>query len=319
LRASEPDPGALFQAVILAGGRGRRFEPLSSQEPKALLPVLGRPLVAHQLASLAAVGVREVVLVSGHLGARLRAFVGDGHAFGVSLVHVEQAEPLGSAHALVCAAPWLTRPFLCLLGDLWFAEQDLARLCAAFGRGAEAVFGVRAGDGAEELARNYEVVLASDGSVRAVREKPPAGAGLRGVGVYAFPSAFLAAARATPRSALRGEHELTDAIQLHLERGGRARVVAFEQRDFNLSGPGDLLAANLAALARGELAAFVDPAAELGPGVELEDSVIGAGATVAAGAKLVRVLVLAGERVPAGVHRDTVFAAGQAVPVVARR
>lgn len=305
--------------MILAGGRGRRFEPLAEQEPKALLPVLGQALIAHQLAGLAGLGVREVVLVSGHLGARLRAFVGDGHAFGVTLVHVEQEEPLGIAHALSCAAPHVTRPFLCLLGDLWFAHADLARLCRAFGRGAEAVLGVRAGDGAEELARNYEVLLAPDGRVRAVREKPPAGAGLRGVGVYAFPRAFLADARATPRSALRGEHELTDAIQRHLEHGARVHALAFEERDYNLSGPGDLLAANLAALARANLRAFVDPSAELGPGVELEDSVVAARASVAAGAKLVRVLVFAGEHVPGGVHRDTVFAAGQAVPVVARR
>lgn len=305
--------------MILAGGRGRRFEPLAEQEPKALLPVLGRPLIVQQLEGLAAVGVREVVLVSGHLGARLRACVGDGRTFGVTLVHVEQAEPLGIAHALACAAPHLARPFLCLLGDLWFAETDLARLCAAFGRGGEAVLGVRTGDGAEELARNYEVLLADDGHVRAVREKPPAGAGLRGVGVYAFPHEFLADARATPRSALRGEHELTDAIQRHLERGARVRAVAFAERDYNLSGPHDLLAANLEALARAHLGAFVDPAAELGPGVELEDSVVGAGARVAAGAKLVRVVVFAGERVPAGLHRDVIFAAGQAVPVVARR
>ena len=305
--------------MILAGGRGRRFESLAGTEPKALLTVLGKPLIAHQLAGLAALGVRQVVLVSGHLGARLRSFVGDGSAFGVSLVHVEQAAPLGIAHALAAAAPHLARPFLCLLGDLWFAHTDLARLLGAFGRGAEAVLGVRAGDGAEELARNYEVELAADGSVRAVREKPPAGAGLRGVGVYAFPHSFLADARATPRSVLRGEHELTDAIQRHLERGARVRAVAFEQRDFNLSGPGDLLAANLAALAQSGRRAHVDASAELGAGVELEDSVVLARATVAAGARLVRVLVFAGEHVPGGVHRDTLFAAGQAVSVVARR
>jgi len=312
-------PGALFQAVILAGGRGRRFEPLSERAPKALLPVLGVPLIAHQLAGLLAAGVREVVLVSGHLGAHLRAFVGDGRDHGLTVTHVEQTEPLGIAHALACAAPHLARPFLCLLGDLWFAHADLARLVRAFGEGAQAVLGVRAGDGAEELARNYEVVLGADGAVVSVREKPPAGAGLRGVGVYAFPSSFLQDARATPRSTLRGEHELTDAIQRHLERGAGVRAVAFEERDFNLSGPADLLAANLAALARSGRSAHVEAGARLGAGVLLEDSIVLAGATVAAGARLARVLVLPGEHVPAGSHQDTVFAAGQALPVVARR
>jgi dTDP-glucose pyrophosphorylase len=333
LRASEPEPGALFfqraaqrgasagrfQAVILAGGRGRRFEPLGAREPKALLPVLGVPLIAHQLGGLAEVGVREVVLVSGHLGARLREFVGAGERFGLVVQHVEQEEQLGIAHALLVAEPWLTRPFLCLLGDLWFAHADLARLTQAFGDGSEARLGVRAGDGEEELARNYEVVLAADGGVSAVREKPPAGRGLRGVGVYAFPRVFLEAARATPRSALRGEHELTDAIQRHLEGGARVAAVAFEERDVNLTGPADLLAANLAALARAGLEQHVEPGARLGEGVVLERSLVLAGATVAPGAELVRVLVFPGEHVPAGRHVDTVFAAGQALPAAARR
>lgn len=305
--------------MILAGGRGRRFDPLGASEPKALLPVLGEPLLAHQLAGLAHLGVREVVLVSGHLGARLRAFAGDGGAFGLVVHHVEQPEPLGIAHALLQAAPRLTGPFLCLLGDLWFAHADLRRLALAFGAGGEAVLGARAGDGAEELARNYEIVRGADGAVRAVREKPPAGSGLRGVGVYAFPADFLQDARATPRSALRGEHELTDAIQRHLERGRRVRAVAFEERDFNLSGPADLLAANLAALARSGKRAHVEPGARVGAGVVLEDSIVLAGARVAPGAELVRVLVLAGEAVPPGRYVDTLFAAGQALPAVARR
>lgn len=304
---------------MLAGGRGRRLEPLSSVEPKALLPVLDRPLIEHQLAALRAAGIREVAVVGGHLGARLREHLGDGRALGVELTHLTQAEPRGIAHALACARAVLTRPFVCLLGDLWFDARDLVALVQAAGDGREARLGVRGEDGPEELARNYEVTLAPDGRVRAVREKPPAGPGLRGVGVYAFPPGFLEVAASTPPSGLRGEHELTDAIQRALEAGLVVRGVPFAWRDHNLSSPGDLLGANLDALRRQRLAVHVARTAELGADVELVDSVVLAGARVAAGARLERVLVFPGERVPCGSYREAVFVGGACVPAPPRR
>lgn len=304
---------------MLAGGRARRLEPLSAVAPKALLPVLDRALIEHQLAALRAAGIRAVTVVGGHLGERLRAHLGDGHAFGLELRHVTQPEPRGIAHALTCARETLTGPFVCLLGDLWFDAGDLLALVRSAGDGREARLGVRSGDGPDELARNYEVVLASDGTVRAVREKPPAGPGLRGVGVYAFPPEFLAVAAATPPSGLRGEHELTDAIQRALEAGLVVRAVPFAWRDHNLSTPGDLLAANLEALRRAGLARHVAPSAELGPGVELVDSVVLEGASVAPGARLERVLVFPGQRVPAGLHREVLFVAGECVSAPPRR
>jgi len=305
--------------VVLAGGRGRRLEPLSAVEPKALLPVLDRPLIEHQLAALCAAGIREVVLVSGHLGERLRAHVGDGRSFGLEVRHVVQPEPHGSAHALACAHTLLTRAFVCLLGDLWFASDDLATLVQAAGDGSVSGFGVRAGDGPEELARNYEVVTDLQGGVRAVREKPPPGPGLRGVGVYAFPHEFLEFARSTPPSGLRGEHELTDAIQRALIAGLAMRAVPFAARDFNLSTVSDLLAANLEALRRAGRENHVAPTAELAPDVELEHSVVLAGARLASGARLSRVLVFPGEQVPAGVHREVLFVAGERVSAPPRR
>ncbi|MCU1459794.1 MAG: Mannose-phosphate guanyltransferase, partial [Actinomycetia bacterium] len=74
-----------MQCVILAGGRGTRMLPATAEIPKALLPVAGRPFAAHQLELLARNGVDDVVFCIGHLGAQIRDFVGDGHAFGVTV------------------------------------------------------------------------------------------------------------------------------------------------------------------------------------------------------------------------------------------
>jgi len=309
LRASEPDPGALF-SVVLAAGRGRRIERLAPGVPKPLLPVLDRPLLAWQLAALRSAGAREVALVVGHLGQAICAAVGDGARFGLEVRYVEQEQLLGIAHALLCAAPLLARPFVCLLGDVFFESGDLATLVRAYEPGIDAVLGVRAAQDARELARNYAVELDPEGWVRRVVEKPGDGRiGLKGTGLYVFGPSFAEVLPDTPRSALRGEYELTDAIQLHLERGARVRSAALVGPDFNLSGPEDLLAANLHALALAGLPRWVSPLARVEDGARIERSVVLEHATVRAGARLEETLVLPGEVVPAGSYRSAVFAA----------
>ena len=297
---------------MLGAGRGRRFEFLSDRLPKLLLPVLDRPLVIWQLEALRALGVREVVLVVGHLGGQIRDVVGDGAAHGLSVAYVEQEQPLGIAHALACAGARLDRPFLCLLGDVFFEATDLGPLTAALD-GADAVVAVRAEEDPREVAHNFAVTV-DDGWVRAVEEKPRhPHAGWKGVGLYLFRPPFLEVVAATPVSPLRGERELTDAIQRYLDAGARVRAVPCRGRDFNLSGPADLLAANLHALALSGKERWIDPTARVQDGARVERSVVLARAEVARGARLERALVLPGERVPPGEHRDVVFVAGEAV------
>lgn len=279
--------------------------------------MLDRPLIVWQLEALRALGVREVVLVVGHGKESLQALLGDGAGFGLSLDYAVQPEPLGIAHALGCAAMRLTRPFLCLLGDVVFEPDDLARVAAGLA-GADAVLGVRAVTDGQELARNFAVERDEHGFARAVEEKPRIprpgrdGRYWKGTGLYAFRPDFLDVARATPLSTLRGEQELTDAIQRHIQGGARVRAVSSEGRDFNLSEPADLLAANLHALRRAGLERHVDPAAVLEEGASVRDSVVLAGARVDRGARLVRALVFPGERVPPGDYADVVFCAGEA-------
>jgi len=276
--------------------------------------VLDRPLVLWQLAALRALGVREVVLVVGHLGRSIEAVVGDGAAHGLAVSYVQQGEALGIAHALACAAERLDRPFVCLLGDVFFEAADLARLTAAFA-GADAVLGVRAEDDPRAVAHNFAVTVDEAGWVRAVQEKPePARAGWKGVGLYLFRPAFLEVVATTPPSALRGERELTDAIQRYLDAGARVRAAPCAGRDFNLSGPAELLAANLHALHLSGKENWIAADACIEDGVSLSHSIVLAGAHVARGARLERVLVLPGEHVPPGDHREVVFAAGEAAP-----
>jgi N-acetyl-alpha-D-muramate 1-phosphate uridylyltransferase len=125
-----------MQCVVLAGGMATRMRPLTEATPKALLPVAGRPFADHQLRWLARDGVDEVVFAVGYLGDRIRAFVGDGSRWGLSIRCVDEGRDLrGTAGALRLAYDQgVLRPaFAVLYGDSYL-KVDVGRVFAAFER-----------------------------------------------------------------------------------------------------------------------------------------------------------------------------------------
>ena len=72
-----------YPVAILAGGLATRLRPLTEKIPKVLLPVAGKPFLAHQLELLRSQGIRRVVLCLGHLGEMVANDFGDGRANGV--------------------------------------------------------------------------------------------------------------------------------------------------------------------------------------------------------------------------------------------
>jgi NDP-sugar pyrophosphorylase family protein len=109
---------AEMQVVILAGGRATRLGDAARTTPKALLPVAGRPFLAWQLERLASSGYRDVLLLTGHLGDAVDAFVGDGSSFGMRARCIPDGpELLGTAGALRAAMGVLAQEFLVTYGD----------------------------------------------------------------------------------------------------------------------------------------------------------------------------------------------------------
>ncbi len=109
-----------MDCVILAGGLGTRMRPLTATMPKNLLPVLGQPFASHQLAHLAAQGVKRVVYAIGHMGQAIRDYVGDGRTWGVDVTYADEGSQLqGTAGALRVAyqSGLLPERFFVLYGD----------------------------------------------------------------------------------------------------------------------------------------------------------------------------------------------------------
>lgn len=118
--------------MILAAGRGERMRPLTDTVPKPLLVARGRPLIEHHFAALARAGITEVVINLGWLGERLRAHVGDGRRFGLTVAWSEEGyPPLETGGGIGRALPLLgAEPFWLVNGDVYceyaFAVRPLA-------------------------------------------------------------------------------------------------------------------------------------------------------------------------------------------------
>ena len=120
-----------MKAVILAGGLGRRLEPVTSTIPKVLAPLGETPILEIVLRRLRASGFTEAVLALGYLGELVEAFVTArrGRFAGLEIGMVHEEEPTGTAGALALV-PALDETFLVMNGDV-LTDLDLGELVAS--------------------------------------------------------------------------------------------------------------------------------------------------------------------------------------------
>ncbi len=118
-----------MKALIFAAGRGERMRPLTTQTPKPLLAVGGKPLIVWHLEKLAALGVQDVVINTSHLAECFPAALGDGSRWGLRLHYrYEGDEPLETGGGMLNALPLLgDAPFLVINGDVW-TDLDFSTL-----------------------------------------------------------------------------------------------------------------------------------------------------------------------------------------------
>src|SRR3990170_562612 len=86
-----------MKAVIMAGGKGTRLRPLTSNQPKPMVSIVGKPCMEHILELLRAHDFEEVVVTLAFMPQAIRSYFGDGESLGLTIDYSIEEEPLGTA------------------------------------------------------------------------------------------------------------------------------------------------------------------------------------------------------------------------------
>ncbi len=186
-----------MKALILAAGYGTRLHPLTQYRPKAMLPLLGKPMLHHVIDSVHDAGMKEIVLVVGHYREQIEGYFGDGEHLGVNISYAEQTEPKGEYDAVLAAEQNLSTEDRFLMTDC-----DIITTTSRF---KDTLKAAKTGDMALSL---FEVpnpwqfgVVELDGTkITTIVEKPKKGtepSNLAVAGVYVFSKTIFNAIRKT--------------------------------------------------------------------------------------------------------------------------
>lgn len=209
-----------MKGVILAGGLATRLRPLTLVTNKHLLPIYNKPMIFYAIESMAAAGVKEILLSSspdhaGHFANLLKA----GEDFGVNIYYAVQQNPKGGISDGISYAEEFARgeKILVILGDNIF-NVDLKSAIERFNtreKGA-LIYGVRM---ATETGQYGVVEMDSEGKVLSIEEKPEhPKSDIAQTGIYMYDSRVFDFIRQLKPSG-RGELEVTDLNNLYLQEG----------------------------------------------------------------------------------------------------
>ncbi len=216
-----------MKGVILAGGNGRRLEPITNVTNKHLLAVYDKPMIFYPLRTLIDAGIKEILIISGkdHAGGFLK-LLGSGKDFGCRFWYEVQEEAGGIAQALGLARDFVGDDNCAvILGDNIF-EDDFAQHVNNFNGGAR-IFLKEVTD-----AQRFGVATMTGNQVTAIEEKPKnPKSNLAVTGLYFYDPEVFNIIRTLKPSA-RGEMEITDVNNYYIQKGlMKAHIVDGEWTD----------------------------------------------------------------------------------------
>ncbi|MBI5554892.1 MAG: glucose-1-phosphate thymidylyltransferase [Elusimicrobia bacterium] len=199
-----------MKALILSGGKGTRLRPITHTNAKQLIPIANKPILFYGIEAIKEADIVDIGIVVGDTKNEIKQAVGDGRKWGVHVTYIEQAEPLGLAHAVKISRNFISQDsFVMYLGDNLIKDgiKSLVKEFAAKKPNAQILLAH------VPHPEQFGVAELLEGRVIRLEEKPKhPRSDLALCGVYMFDqSIFEAVDKIQP--SVRHELEITDAIQ----------------------------------------------------------------------------------------------------------
>ncbi len=228
-----------MKALILAAGEGTRLRPLTSNTPKPLLLVAGKPYLSHLFSSLKAAGIEDIALLVGFKSNRIRECYGDGSSEGIHITYLEQKERLGTANAVGVAEGVMDEDFVCINGDVVLSAKDIYDVVQAH----RVHLGNIISTAEVEDPTRFGVIEESEGKMKRIVEKPKvAPSKMINAGLFVFKPQVFEYIRKTNKSP-RGEYEITDTLNMMAEDTD-IHIYRLKGPWMDVGRPWDLLKAN---------------------------------------------------------------------------
>src|SRR2546428_9839857 len=213
--------GTIDQAVLLAAGRGTRMRELTTDLPKPMIKVRGKPILLHIIEGLQTAGIKDFLIIVGYHGDTVRDYFGDGTCFGLRIKYATQIVQDGTGRVVDLARDFVGDSlFVLSYGDI-LVDPDNYKKIVDLPDSAEAIITVKRG---EDVSKGGAVFLNKQMELVDLQEKAAPAEAARwsaiseravpfyNAGLYTFrPSIFEFTAKLRPSA--RGEYELTDAIR----------------------------------------------------------------------------------------------------------
>jgi dTDP-glucose pyrophosphorylase/CBS domain-containing protein len=118
-------------AIIMAGGEGKRLKPLTDNLPKPLLPIGGKPIIEYNIDRLIKYGISNIHISINYLGNMLQEYFKDGSSKKIRIDYITENKPMGTVGAVAMVNNWQTDNILIMNSDL-LTDIDFADFYAEF-------------------------------------------------------------------------------------------------------------------------------------------------------------------------------------------
>mgnify|MGYP006103322425 FL=1 len=231
-----------MKGVILHGGHGTRLRPLTHTGPKQLLPIANKPMSEYCLEAIRDCNITEIAIIIGGVGSeKVKEYYGNGEKFGVKITYVQQAEPLGIAHAIKLCRDFIqNEKFLVFLGDN-IIQKSISALKENFeNSNFDATLLLCEVDNPSR----FGIADLKDSKITKIMEKPknpPTNFAVTGI-YFLTPKIFEIIDNLKP--SWRNEFEITDALQILLEKNNNISYDIITDYWKDTGTPDDIINAN---------------------------------------------------------------------------